>query len=414
METQISTLFHVRKDRKTEDNLLPIILRVTIDGKRFEYSTQRFISWDKWSQGIGRAKGKSEEVKNINDYLDVLVHKVFIYQKELSLDGKPLTIETFKNRWLGVMENPKQILDVFHQHNDKVAKLVGKDFADGTLERYITSLEHTRRFIQWKYKVNDLDVNKLDYAFITEYEFWLKSVRNCAHNTTMKYLANFKKIVLICVKNGWLSKDPFYGYKLSKKEVIREFLSEEELQVMAEKQFGNKRLEQVRDIFLFCCYTGLAYADIYKLKRSEIRLGIDGRKWIFTSRQKTDTLSHIPLLPVSLTILEKYADHSECMNNGRLLPVLSNQKMNSYLKEITDVCVITKELTFHIARHTFATTVTLNNGVPIETVSKMLGHTNLRTTQHYAKLLDTKISHDMQRLSEKLEIQTGRPDVKNI
>jgi site-specific recombinase XerD len=412
METQISTLFHVRKDKKTTDNLFPIYLRVTIDGKRFEYSTQRFISWEKWSPGMGKAKGKSEEVKNINDYLDVLVHKVFIYQKELSLEGKPINIETFKNKWLGIIEDQKMILEVFQQHNDKVAELVGKDFADGTLERYVTSLEHTRRFIQWKYKVNDLDVNQLNYEFITEYEFWLKSVRNCAHNTTMKYLANFKKIVLICVKNGWLQKDPFFGYKLSKKVVIREFLSEKELQVMAEKQFASKRLEQVRDIFLFCCYTGLAYADIYKLKRSEIRPGIDGKKWIFTSRQKTDTLSHIPLLPVSLTILDKYAQHAECLTTGRLLPVLSNQKMNSYLKEITDVCGISKELTFHIARHTFATTVTLNNGVPIETVSKMLGHTNLRTTQHYAKLLDTKISHDMQRLSEKLEIQTEMQDTK--
>jgi integrase len=150
---------------------------------------------------------------------------------------------------------------------------------------------------------------------------------------------------------------------------------------------------------------------IYKLKRSEIRPGIDGKKWIFTFRQKTDTLSHIPLLPVSLTILDKYAQHAECVTSGRLLPVLSNQKMNSYLKEITDVCGISKELTFHIARHTFATTVTLNNGVPIETVSKMLGHTNLKTTQHYAKLLDTKISHDMQRLSEKLELQTEKQEV---
>ena len=411
METQISTLFHVRKDKRTADNLFPIYLRVTIDGKRFEYSTQRFISLEKWSPGMGKAKGKSEEIKSINDYLDVLVHKVFIYQKELSVEGKPLTIETFKNKWLGIIEDQKMILDVFQQHNDKVAQLVGKDFADGTLDRYMTSLEHTRRFIQWKYKVNDLDVNQLDYEFITEYEFWLKSARNCAHNTTMKYLANFKKIVLICVKNGWLKKDPFFGYKLSKKVVIREFLSEEELQVMAEKQFASQRLEQVRDIFLFCCYTGLAYADIYKLKRSEIRPGIDGKKWIFTSRQKTDTLSHIPLLPVSLTILNKYAQHAECVRTDRLLPVLSNQKMNSYLKEITDVCGISKELTFHIARHTFATTVTLNNGVPIETVSKMLGHTNIKTTQHYAKLLDTKISHDMQRLSEKLELQTEKQEV---
>ncbi|HXB42711.1 MAG TPA: site-specific integrase, partial [Puia sp.] len=254
---------------------------------------------------------------------------------------------------------------------------------------------------------------KLDHEFITEYEFWLKSARNCSHNTTMKYLANFKKVVLICVKNGWLQRDPFFGYKMTKKPVIREFLSEPELKLMAEKQFG-KRLQQVRDIFLFCCYSGLAYADVYKLKRSEIRIGIDGKKWIFTSRKKTETLSRIPLLPVSLAILEKYADHAECIITDRLLPVLTNQKMNSYLKEIADVCGITKELTFHIARHTFATTVTLNNGVPIETVSKMLGHTNLKTTQHYAKLLDTRVSEDMKCLSEKLDFKAGRQDLTSI
>jgi site-specific recombinase XerD len=413
MEEHISTLFHVRKDKKTEDNLFPIYLRVTIDGKRYEHSTQRYVAWEKWSPGLGKAKGKTDEAKTINDYLDVLLHKVFIYQKELSLEGMPINIQTFKNKWLGITQDQKMILEVFSQHNSKVEKLVGKDFADGTLERYKTSLDHTRRFIQWKYNTDDRDIGKLDHEFITEYEFWLKSARNCSHNTTMKYLANFKKVVLICVKNGWLQRDPFFGYKMTKKPVIREFLSEPELKLMAEKQFG-KRLQQVRDIFLFCCYSGLAYADVYKLKRSEIRIGIDGKKWIFTSRKKTETLSRIPLLPVSLAILEKYADHAECIITDRLLPVLTNQKMNSYLKEIADVCGITKELTFHIARHTFATTVTLNNGVPIETVSKMLGHTNLKTTQHYAKLLDTRVSEDMKCLSEKLDFKAGRQDLTSI
>jgi hypothetical protein len=209
MEAHISTLFHVRKDKKTEDNLLPIYLRVTIDGKRYEHSTQRYVGWEKWSPGFGKAKGKTDEAKNINDYLDVLLYKVFVYQKELSLEGKPINIQTFKNKWLGITQDQKMILEVFSQHNSKVEKLVGKDFADGTLERYKTSLDHTRRFIQWKYNTGDLDTSKLDHEFITEYEFWLKSARNCSHNTTMKYLANFKKIVLICVQNGWLKRDPF-------------------------------------------------------------------------------------------------------------------------------------------------------------------------------------------------------------
>lgn len=168
------------------------------------------------------------------------------------------------------------ILETFQQHNNQVAQLVGKDFSVGTLQRYKTSLDHTRNYIQWKYKLPDLDVNRLNYEFINDYAFWLKSVRNCNHNSTVKYLANFKKIVLLCIKNDWLQKDPFIGFKLTKREVERPFLTETELQVMASKEFVTDRLTLVRDIFLFCCFTGLAYADVKKLKRSEIAVGIDG------------------------------------------------------------------------------------------------------------------------------------------
>ena len=198
------------------------------------------------------------------------------------------------------------------------------------------------------------------------------------------------------------TRDPFFGFKMSMEEVEIYALSKEELKALSDKEFLCERLDQVKDIFLFCCFTGLAYVDIKKLKRSEIVLGIDEEKWIFTTRQKTGTASRIPILPTAQRIMEKYENHIQCLNDNRLLPVLSNQKMNAYLKEIADVCNINKKLTFHIARHTFATTVTLSNGVPIETVSKMLGHKNLRTTQHYAKILDRKVSEDMQQLKNKL------------
>jgi len=180
-------------------------------------------------------------------------------------------------------------------------------------------------------------------------------------------------------------------------------LTETELQKIIDKEFDIERLCLVRDIFIFCCFTGLAYADVKKLKRNEIQIGIDGGKWIFTSRQKTEAPSRIPLLPTTLELLDRYKNHSQCSNGDKLLPVLSNQKMNAYLKEIADTCGIAKNFTFHIARHTFATTVTLGNGVPIETVSKMLGHKNLRTTQHYAKILDKKVSDDMAVLRKKLQ-----------
>jgi site-specific recombinase XerD len=404
MDTKISILFYGKKAKTTTNNLLPIYLRVTVSGKRFEASTHRYITPAKWSVEAGRVKGNTEEARRTNAYLDLLRSKVYAYQQELLQEGKPITMEAIKDKWLGVEEKPVMLLEVFRKHNEQVEQLVGKDFAPGTLERYRTSLLHTRNFIKWKYKTEDIDVKKLDFGFISDYEFWLKSVRGCAHNTTMKYLRNFKKVIHICLKNGWLQRDPFLGFKMSKKEVVRSFLTKEELQKMAARDFGMERLSQVRDIFLFSCFTGLAYADVQKLKRSEIVTGPDGGKWIYTSRQKTDTVSRIPLLPTALTILERYSENPQCLNQDRVLPVLSNQKMNAYLKEIADLCGINKPLTFHIARHTFATTVTLLNGVPMESVSKMLGHTNLRTTQHYAKILDIKVSEDMQLLKNRFKI----------
>ncbi|MFV5701756.1 tyrosine-type recombinase/integrase [Flavobacterium sp. XS2P12] len=269
-------------------------------------------------------------------------------------------------------------------------------------------MKHTIEFLQWKYSVSDIDIKHIDHSFITEYEFYLRSVRKCANNTAVKYIKNFKKIIKICISNGWLDKDPFADYKSKIREVERDYLTQEEVQDIYSKVFATERLNQVKDIFVFSCFTGLTYIDVKNLTVSNISMGIDGGKWIFTHRQKTETASRIPLLPIPEELILKYANHPQCINEDKLLPVLSNQKMNSYLKEIADVCGIKKDLTFHIARHTFATTVTLTNGVPMESVSKMLGHKNIRTTQHYAKVLDRKVSEDMDLLKSKLSNFKGR------
>ncbi|HTF17415.1 MAG TPA: site-specific integrase [Chryseolinea sp.] len=308
----------------------------------------------------------------------------------------------FKNRWLGIsMEKVKMLMEVFEEHNQQMKALIGHEFSPLTFERYTTSKKHTHDFMKSKYKVDDIDIKKLNYEFIHNYEFWLKSVRKCDHNTTIKYLSNFRKIVNICIKSGWLDRDPFVGFKMTKREVERPFLTDDELNRIIEKKFTMPRMSQVRDIFVFCCYTGLAYADVKKLTADEITIGIDGEKWIWTNRQKTDTASRIPLLPPALEIIHRHKNDPQCLNQGRVLPVLSNQKMNSYLKEIADACDIKKKMTFHTARHTFATTVTLANDVPMETVSKLLGHRNLKTTQHYGKILDLKVSQDMGMLRAK-------------
>jgi site-specific recombinase XerD len=401
MNSKVTLHFYAKSTKANGNGLLPIYVRLTIDGKRFEYSTKKFIEPSKWSNELSKMKGNSEEARSINNLLDFTRNRINEIQFELLKDGISLNIEEFKNRLLGIKERERLLIPIFTEHNRKIKELVGTEYAPGTLERYVTSLKHTKDFLQWKFRVSDIDIEKIDHAFITEYEFYLRTERKCANNTAVKYIKNFHKIINICLANGWLTKDPFANYKSKVKEVTREFLTELEIQSLMEKEFVSERLELVRDIFVFSCFTGLAYIDVKQLSQDNIVLGIDGDKWINKNRQKTDTNSKIPLLPTAQYIVDKYENHPVCKNKGNLLPILSNQKMNAYLKEIATVCGINKELTFHIARHTFATTVTLSNGVPIETVSKMLGHTNLKTTQHYAKILDKKISDDMQVLKAK-------------
>ena len=402
MEKSFGLFFHLKKNRDFIEGGLPVYMRITVDGIFTEISTKRKCDSNNWNVTSGRMSGKSDTARTFNAYLDTLQQKVFEVKRKLIETDKELTAENIKNLLLGKDTRKKyMVLEVFKYHNDQMAALVNQEYAAGTLDRYETSYRHTESFLKWKYKLNDIEIDKLNYEFITEYEFWLKSIRKCGHNTTMKYLSNFKKIVLRCLKNGWLQKDPFLGFNMAKREVERTALTEHELDKLSNMRFSIERLEIVKNIFLFSCYSGLAYADVQKLKRSEIRIGIDGEKWIFTKRQKTHVSSRIPLLPPALEIINRFEQHPQCKNQDRVLPVLSNQKMNSYLKEIADACGINKNLTYHIARHTFATTVTLSNGVPIETVSKMLGHRNIKTTQHYAKILDKKISDDMKSLRRK-------------
>jgi len=405
MSASMNILFYAKKTKTTTEGLVPIYMRVTIDGNRFEVSSKRYVRIEQWSPKAGRMKGNHEEARQINSLLDAFKVKVYDHQREILNEGKVLSVETLKHKWFGIVtERPRMLLEIFEHHNKQMKELIGQEFSPLTFERYTTSKKHTHEFIKWKNNVDDMNINDLNFEFITDYEFWLKSVRKCDHNTTMKYLSNFKKIVNICLKNGWLPRNPFLGYKMTKREVERPYLSQVELERISAKTFVAARTNQVRDIFLFCCYTGLAYADVKKLSRSEIATGIDGEKWIFTHRQKTESATRLPLLPPAQEILERYKDHPQCINEGLLLPVLSNQKMNTYLKEIADACDITKKMTMHTARHTFATTVTLTNGVPIETVSKLLGHKNLKTTQHYAKILDLKVSQDMSMLRSKFTV----------
>lgn len=414
MKAKVNLHFYAKSTKANAKGQFPIYVRLTVNGNRLEFSTKKFIDFSRWSAESSKMKGTTEEARSINSYLDVMKSKVLDIQMELIHKNQELSIENFKEKLFGSDEKQRMLVSIFQDHNNKIKELIGKEYAAGTLERYTTSLKHTIEFLQWKYNISDIEISKINHAFISDYEFYLRSVRNCANNTAVKYIKNFSKIIKICLANDWLDKNPFANYKSKIKEVERFYLSEEEIQNLIEKDLNTERLSLVRDIFLFSCFTGLAYIDVKNLTKSHISIGIDGEKWIFTHRQKTESASKIPILPVTQMVIDKYENHPQSVANDKLLPILSNQKMNAYLKEIAGVCEIEKDLTFHIARHTFATTVTLTNGVPIESVSKMLGHKNLRTTQHYAKVLDRKVSDDMKILKDKFFIKEKNQNKKIV
>ncbi|PTT68723.1 MULTISPECIES: site-specific integrase [unclassified Chryseobacterium] len=389
-----SLLFYAKK-AKNNPELSTIYMRITVAGSRTEISTGQTVKTSQWSIKSGKVSGNSPNAKQLNSLLERFRTKLFECYNNLFNEGKEITCENLRNKYLGIEERKVTLIEAFKDHNSKIKELIGREFSKGTWKRYETSLRHTQAFLKWKYIISDIDVRHINPGFVADYEFYLRTVRNCSNNSAVKYIRNFQKIINICLNNEWMSKNPFIGYKSKIESIDVRFLTDVQLQKIREKNFNSDRLRIVRDIFVFCCYTGLAYIDVKNLTRDKITKGIDGGLWIKTKRVKTKIEASIPLLPEAQKILSRYENHPKSVNENTVLPVLSNQKMNGYLKEIGDLCEIDFDITFHTARHTFATTVTLNNGVPLETVSKMLGHANIRMTQHYAKIQDKKIGEDM-------------------
>jgi len=406
-KNSFSLMFFAIGSRANENGEIPLHLRITVNNRKVEMSLHRRVDKSIWNPSAGMAMGNTKNAKIINSFLMSVQTTVYEHFKYLRETGRPITAEALRNAYLGIEEEEKgpKVLELFKEHNDKLRLLEGIDYAPLTIERYETSYKHTQDYIRAKYNKDDLFLSELDFDFINGYELYLKTVRRCAHNTTLKYLKNFKKIINIAIASGDLNRDPFINFKMKLKKVDRGFLSEEELQKIINKKFDNERLCEVRDCFLFSCFTGLAYSDLAQLTYENIVTGTDGGQWIKIKRQKTDNLSSIPIIPATQKLIDKYSNHPYCKLKNILMPVKTNQKMNSYLKEIGDVCGINKHMSSHLARHTFATTVTLNNNVPIETVSKMLGHSSLDMTRIYARLLDKKVGQDMKQLAGKYDIE---------
>ena len=404
MLNSLNILFFPKKGRSTPDDQGVLYTRITYNGKRTEFSTSRKINLRLWSSKSGKAKGTSEESRAVNRFLDSIRASLYEIHDRLLRESRRISATTIKEIYLGKEEKQYMLVEIFRDHNKEMESLIGKGFTKGTLQRYNACKKHIEDYLEFRYKVKDIPVEDVDHQFITGFDHFLRSEKDCAHNTAQKYIVNFKKIIRIAYANQWIEKDPFFHWKGNWKSSEREFLTDTELHSMVEQKFDIPRLDLVRDTFVFCCYTGLAFADIKKLTADDIVINISGKKWIKTKRQKTKSLSSIPLLGIPEAILEKYADHPHVRAGKGVIPVLTNQKSNSYLKEIADVCGIKKNLTTHLARHTFATTVTLSKGVPIESVGKMLGHRSLKTTQIYAKVLDEKVGKDMEMLEQQTKL----------
>ena len=411
----LSITFFIRKERIRKDGKVPVYLRITVNKKRAEVSLNRFILPGAWIKKAGRLKGYTQEIKDLNTYFDIVRSKIYQHQKELLEKDELVTAKALKNRYIGKSINDRTLKEIFEMHNKRMAEKLGVEYAPATIQRYSTTLMHVKEFLSYTYNISDIKLKALNNSFILDFEHYFKTVKSCNHNTTIKYLKNLRKVINFAIKYDYLENDPFRKFDGKIKPVKREFLTQEELETIESKDSKIPRLELVKDVFIFCCYTGLSYIDVANLTNDNIRIGIDKERWIFIERTKTKTKSNIPLLSKPLEIIEKYKSHPVVLNENKLLPVLSNVKLNAYLKEIADLCGIQKNITFHMARHTFATTVTLTNDVPIETVSSMLGHKDLRTTQIYAKIVEKKISEDMQILKQKLNTneKTINHEVKN-
>lgn len=385
MKSTYRVLFYIRKTRPNKDGLVTIAIRITIDGESIEFNPKLFVNPDIWNP-IGRAEGRTKEAKVINDAIDKIRNDLKSHYEELYDKNGYVTPEGLRDAYLGVDIQKYTLLSMYDQLVEQKRCLVDKTIRNTTLSKYTTTRRRIEDFLLHQYNKKDMPLREINYQFISDYEVYLKSVCDCGHNSSVKHLRYLKKVLTNALKNRYISADPFEEYKLGYKPVNKEYLLESEIKKLMTKKFTAKRLEEVRDVFLFQCLTGIAYVDATNLTKDNVIEDSFGQKWIRLDRQKSSVQANIPLLEIPLAILKKYKD----LPNGKLLPVYSNQKMNEYLKEISALCSINKRLTTHCGRHTFGT-IMLTKGVSIESVSKMLGHTNITTTQIYAKVLNQKI-----------------------
>jgi site-specific recombinase XerD len=390
--------FYLKKN-VARNGLCPVMGRLTVGNDMVQFSCKTDADPKLWDVPSGRAKGKSHEARKINreiDKINVAVHAG--YREIVSLRGKATATEV-KNAFQGISSAQETLLKIFREHNEEYKKRTGVNIAAGTWRNYENSIVHLQRFIRRKYHVRDLSFRQLDYSFIENFEYYLRIDCKLKPNTMLNKLSCLRKMVKIAIGRGIISRDPFFGFSPERPKACQKYVPADELEKLMNTPMNKRSQEIIRDMFVFSCFTGLSYIDLFNLTGSQIVKTDDGSMWLNINRQKTGIFAKIPLLDEPLKIIEKYRGTAA---GDRVFPMRSNSAVNQQLKRIAEQCGIERRLHFHAARHTFATETCLSQGVPIETVSRMMGHKKLSTTQIYAKVTHSKVDEDMEALSEKI------------
>ena len=387
----------VARTTKKDNSISNLFARITYNSKRAEFSLNRSIASKLWDTQASRAKGTSANSRKINNYLTEVQGQLLDAYEALKKERAVISPKLVRAKYLNDDSSEITLLSAFDYHNKEVSHTL----ASGTARHYRTCLAHIKRFLKHELKIEDIYLAELSYSFVTRFELFLRKYKRFDHhkhignNAIMKHIQRLRKVVTLTVKLEWIDKDPFAKYKCKFTPSTRKYLSDEELASFEGLSNLDDNLQYVKDLFVFSCYSGLVYIDTMQLTPNHIVIGIDGSKWIYTDRQKSSQAVRIPLLPKAEAIISKWRKDPRSINAGTLFPKITNQRLNSHLKELAELARIKSKLTFHVARHTFATTIALMNGLPIETLSKILGHTKISTTQIYAKVLNQKVSMDM-------------------
>ena len=405
--TTFSVVFFCKKTKLNKKGKAPIYARITTSGNITEIYTQCQIEPEHWSQRLERSTLRDSVSLQINEIIATYRTNILAAYDSIIKEGREPDCFAIKQRLENRGGNRRMFLAEFSKYCDKRQKEVGIRITRLTANKYHRLLRYMTEYIEREYKKADLPLDAITYEYIDGLNTFVQAAHNCKNNGAINLLCCLKNFMLYAIRNEWIEKNPFRYYKMKvDKTNVKVPLTKEELDMLIRKQMPNDRLDRIRDVFCFCCLTGLAFTDADKLREEHITTDEQGVLWIHKPREKTAVMSRVPLLEYPMFLLKKYEHASELQVGGKLLPIPSNQKMNAYLKEIADICNIRKHLTTHLARHTFAT-LAIEYGMPIDIIAKILGHTNTNMTRRYARISETNIGNEMKRLGTKMALGTS-------